>query len=250
LDIQPSEEELNKLPEALSHLANLISTDIAPDEPALKKILSEVGLNGKGWALERLELWCTILVRARSDLSNSEKDSIMADLEAQGMGKIRQGHAFFAYDKVKPKPISVYPEFVDLGLLDPGEGADRTLEVTQGTVKKVFSSKSLKVNLINTSSGKTLIKVAVSGGNAGESLNGEVILRGDRGELKVPVTVRWKTRQEEPPLLSWCPDCGPAHMHKKSLFYNKYTKRYECFRCKHEFPYPDKRVTQYNDTHP
>jgi hypothetical protein len=213
--------------------------------------LAEAGLDGKGWALERLEIWCPILVRARGDLSDSEKNSIMTELEAQGMGAIRQGHAFFAYDKVKPKPIVVYPEFIDLGLLDPGDGADRTLEVTGGVVKEVLSSKPLKTSVINTNSGKTLIKVVVPVGRAGESLNGEVILRGDRGELKVPVIARWKTKQEEPPLLSWCPDCADR-IRKKSLFYNKNARKYECLNldCKHEFPYPDKRVSHYNGARP
>jgi len=248
LETQPSEEELNKLPEALSLLANLIGSGVTPDKSALKRILSQAGLDGQVWALERLEVWSTILVRAHNDQDESEKNSIMAELQAQGMGIIRQGHAFFAYDKVRPRPISVNPEFIDLGLLDEGEGADRTLEVIGGTIKEVLSSKSLKVNPIKTSSGKTLIKVIVAGGRPGESLNGEIILRGDKNdECRVPVRARWKAKQEEPPLLSWCPDCADR-IKKKSLFYNKTARKYECLNldCKHEFPYPDKRVSQYN----
>jgi len=117
-------------------------------------------------------------------------------------------------------------------------------------VKDVISNRRLKLSLLQSDSGITLVKIQLSQGNSGESFNDEIILRCDRGDLKVPVAARWEKAPNEPPLLSWCPYCGPAHMHKKSLFYNKYAKRYECFRCKHEFPYPDKRVTQYNDTHP
>jgi hypothetical protein len=54
---------------------------------------------------------------------------------------------------------------------------------------------------------------------------------------------------KEPPLLSWCPVHADV-VRKKSLFFNKYTQKYECFYGKETYPCPDKRVTDYNNTHP
>ena len=87
----------------------------------------------------------------------------------------------------------------------------------------------------------------LSSEGASEILKDEVVLQGSTGELRIPVTAQW---EKEPPLLSWCLICSDR-IGKKSLFFNKNACKYECLNleCKHEFPYPDKLVAQYNDSH-
>ena len=43
-----------------------------------------------------------------------------------------------------------------------------------------------------------MIKVKASGGSAGESLQDYIIIKGDKGELKVPVNVQWEKSTEKP----------------------------------------------------
>jgi len=240
-----SEERLSKLLPMIPLLAEYISGGNAPDRSIYTKMLRGIGLETEDWAVQELEIWTVVLKKVRDSSSESENTSIVAQLLGRG---IPEASAILACHSAKPKPLSVEPERIDLGILSPGEEASATLTVTGGLIKEVLSSKRLNVSLLRTTGGNTLIKVVVSGGNAGESLVDQIILRGDRGELKVPVTARWERTQDKPPLLSWCPDC---RIKEKSLFYNHYAREYECLNliCKHKFPYPDKRVKEYNDTH-
>lgn len=246
MDIKPTEEELSKLHESLSYLADLISDGINPDEAALEEIIRKVGLNsGHKWMQNKLESARPLLKRAHNDVQGTERKLIVAELESLGM---KNFPAILTYDKAKPKPLSVEPPLVNFGCLKISEGANTTLKVSGGLVKDVKSNRKLKVSLLQIDSGTTLVKIQLSQGNAGEFFKDEIVLRCNRGNLRVPVSARWEKAPEEPLTLSWCPDC--AHkVKKKSLFYNKYTQRYECFYCKHEFPYPDKRVSEYNDAH-
>lgn len=246
MDIKPTVEELSKLHESLSLLADLISDELKPDKAAVEKIVVKVGLNSNHqWIRNILVRACPLLERAHNDAHDNEKKLIVAELEALGM---KNFPAILTYDKAKPKPLLVEPPLVNFGCLKIGEGANTTLKVSGGFVKDVINNRRLKVSLLQTESGTTLVKIQLSQGNAGEFLKDEIVLRCNRGDLRVPVSARWEKAPEEPPTLSWCPEC--AHkVKKKSLFYNKYTQRYECFYCKHEFPYPDKRVSEYNNAH-
>ena len=239
---QLSEEKLSELLPGLGPLAEIISAGTKLDRQALRGIASSISIDGQEWALTELELWSHILAKSK-DTSFTE-DAIVAELQSRG---IPEFPAKLAYRSAKPKPMKVEPQFIDFGRLKIGERAEpRTLTVSGERVIKALSGPRLKINLLDSGLAKTLVRLQLSDGGAGEILKDEVILQGITGEIRIPVTAQWEA---EPTLLSWCPDCGPAHINKKSLFYNKYAKRYECFRCKHEFPYPDKRVSQYNDTH-
>jgi len=237
-----SEENLSELLPGLGPLAELVSAGAVLNRQALSGIASNIGIDGQEWAFSELELWSDILEKSK-DNSYSE-DTIVAELRSRG---IPEFPARLAYRSAKPKPMIVEPQFIDFGLLKIGERAEpRTLTVSGERIIKALSGPMIKIALLESGQGKTLVRVQLNGEDAGEILKDEVILQGSTGELRIPVTARW---EKEPDLLSWCPNCGPAHPNKKSLFFNKYGKRYECFRCKHEFPYPDKRVDDYNKNH-
>jgi len=240
-----SEERLGKLLPMISLLAEYISAGGIPDRNSYAEILRSAELGPED--LLELEKWTVILKKARDSSSEREDTVVVEELRARG---VPEAYAILACHSAKPKPLSVEPERIDLGVLSPGEEASATLTVTGGSVKEVLRNKRLNISLLRSIGGNTLIKVVVPGGNAGESLVDQIILRGDKGELRVPVTARWERTQYEPPLLSWCPNCGDR-IKKKSLFYNRYVREYECLNltCKHKFPYPDKRVKEYNDTH-
>lgn len=256
LDIKPTEEELNKLQEALSYLAESISGGIKSNKATLDEIIQKVGLNSHhDWVRDRLERACPILERAHSDVRGTEKDLIITELEALGMKKFP---AILTYDKARPQPFSVEPRRIDFGCLKLGEEANTTLKVIGGVVKEASAGKRLKLNLLKSSDGSTLIKVIASGGSAGESFQDYLIIKSDKSELKIPVNVRWEKlsqkppenlfNEKEPPQLSWCPTHGDV-VGKKCLFFNTSTRQYECFYGKEIYPYLDKRVTEYNNKH-
>lgn len=259
MDSQLPEEILNKLLPILKHLAEFISKGIMPKKYELEVILKSIGLEGEAKALTELQLWGKILEKARNNPDNPDRAAIITELQNRG---IPEFPAILAYEEAKPaEPFSVEPQLINFVCLKHGEGATATLKVSGRLVNVVVSDHRLKVTLLKASSGTILVKVQLPEGKAGESLKSEIILRGDRGELRVPVAAQWEKAApekpvtplrnkatSEPPLLSWCPDCA-ERIKKKSLFYNRYTQKYECFNCKHIFLYPDKRVSQYNDTH-
>jgi hypothetical protein len=236
------EEKLNELLPGLGRLAELVSAGETLDRHALRSIASDIGIDGEEWALVELELWSRILLKCKD--TSHPKDTIVTELRSRG---IPEFPAMLAYDLAKPKPMMVEPPFIDFGCLKIGEGASTTLKVSGERVSKVVSGRRLKVTLLDAGPATTLVKVQISNGAASETVKDEVVLRGSTSELRIPVTARWEA---EPALLSWCPICGDK-IKKKSLFYNTIAHKYECLNlaCKHEFPYPDKSVNQYNDTH-
>lgn len=235
------EDKLNELLPCLSLLAELISTGRKLDRQILVNITSETGINGEEWAFAELELWGSILIKCRD--KSCTKDDIVAELRNRG---IPEFPAMLAYESAKPKPLTIEPKSVDFGCLKIGEGASTTLQASgEPIVEPPTCSSRLKITLLKSGEAKTLVKLQLSSGASGESIKEEIVLRGITDEVRLTVTARW---EEERPLLSWCPIHGNK-IGKKSLFYNKYTQKYECFYGKEEFPYPDKRVTEYNETH-
>ena len=226
------EEKLSKLLPALPLLAERISAGDTIDRHTLQDILSNVGVDRQDWALQELQRWSNILVRTHVASTDAEKDTIAAELQDRG---IPEFPAILAVSSAGPKPLSVELQYIDFGCLISGEGADATLKVSGSSVKAMVRTNRLKLTLLNRGSGVTLMKVVLSGGSAGESLRDSIILQGDRGELKVPVSARW----EEPPRLRVCKRCN-----EKPLFWNFVYKKYECLnlKCKAEGPSPDKLV--------
>lgn len=261
MNIEPKEDDWNKLMEALALLADLVSRGIRPDKAASDEIIQKVDLNNKhDWALDKLKLAYPILERAYRDIHDIEKDMIIKELEALGVKKFP---AIFTIERAKPQPFAVEPRLISFGL-KLGEEANTTLTVTGGIVKEASAGKHLDIHIYPGKNGSTLIKVKASGGSAGESLQDYIIIKGDKGELKVPVNVQWEKSTEkpimraieksipvenEPPFLSWCPICAPK-IHRKTLLYSKAQRKFRCSQCEHEFPYPDKRVSDYNNSHP
>ncbi len=235
------EEKLSRLMPVLSVLAEHVSNGSMLDPRALREITLSAGLDGEEWALIELQLWIKILEKSHDNPSIAVRTAIITELQERG---IPEFPAVLAYESVKPKPFSVEPPVVDFGCLKPGEGGNATLKVSGGVPKEVIGSRRLKVSLLKTGSGTTLVKLQLSESNAGDSLKDEIILRGDRGELKVPVTARWEKAPEEPPRLSYCPVCKIS---KKSLFWNYMDKTYECLNleCKARGPSLDKLASPY-----
>jgi len=259
LDIEPTEEEFNKLQDAVSYLADLISDEIKLNKSALDEIVLKVGLDSHhDWIRNILERACPILERAHNDVHGVEKEIIITELERLGMKKFP---AILTYDKAKPKPLSVEPKIIDFGCLKAGKEANATLKVTGGVVTEVSAGKRVKLTILKASDGSTLIKVIVSGSSAGDLFQDCIIIKGDKGEpLKVPVNVQWEKVIEKPiekpipidnelPPISRCPNCDPK-IHRKTLFYSKVRGRYRCSQCEHEFSYSDKKVREYNGIHP
>jgi hypothetical protein len=228
---QLPEEKLNKLLPALSLLAKRIGAGVTPAQHALKEILLSIGVQEEGWALQELELWSRKLQQARTVSNDDEKTVIAAELQNRG---IPSAPAILAVDAALPPPLIVEPQNINFGCLKPGEGANATLRVSGGSVKVIVRNNRFKVILLDLGSGNSLVKVQLLAGSAGESLQDNVLLQGERGELKVLVTAQW---EKEPPLLQYCPQCK-----RKSLFWNRYDKKFECLNldCKAEGPSLDK----------
>jgi len=218
---QLSEEKLNKLLLALSPLAKHIATGNMPDQDALKQVLLSVGAEREEWALEELELWSKILQQAPTVSNDDEKAAIIAKLQGRG---IPEAPAILAVDAAIPPPLIVQPQNIDFGCLKPEEGANATLKVRGKLVRATVRNNRLKVTLLDLGSGNSLVKVQLLAGSAGESLQDNIRLEGERGKLTVFVTAQWK---KEPPMLQYCPSCG-----HKSLFWNRYDKKFECLNPK------------------
>jgi len=242
---QLPEEKLNKLLPALPLLAKRVGSGVTPDQHVLKEILHSIGVQEERWALQELELWSQKLQQVHTVSSDSERTTITAEFQGRG---IPMAPAILAVDAAIPPPLIVEPRSINFGSLKPDEGANATLKVSGQLLKVAVCNSRLKVTLLDLDSGNSLVKVQLLAGSSGESLQDSVVLQGERGELRVPVTASWQVAAEGPPLLSWCPICADK-IKKKSLFYNRYVREYECFHCKHKFPYPDESVSLYNSSH-
>jgi len=126
--------------------------------------------------------------------------------------------------------------------LRPGEAADATLTVS-GRLKDVQPrSKRLSVVLHRAGPIRTLVKIMLTPGEPGESLNDELILRGEGVEVRVPVTARWDMRRKpavpkdpqnrQPLEICLNPACGAGTRGEKSLFWNWRDKKWGCLNHK------------------
>jgi len=228
---QLPEEKLNKLLPILSTLAKHIGSGTVPKEHVLEEILRSVGIEAEEWAVEELVFWSKILQEASTASNDDEKAAFAVELQNRG---IPEAPAILAVDAAIPPPLIVEPRSINFGSLKPGEGASATLKVSGQLLKVTVRDSRLKVTLLDRGSGNNLVKVQLLAGSAGESLQDSVVLQGERGESRVLVKAQWG---KEPPMLQYCPECK-----KKSLFWNRYDKKFECLNldCKVEGPSLDK----------
>jgi len=228
---QLAEEKLNRLLPALSPLAKCIGARIVPEEHVLEEILRSIDVAPEEWAIEELVFWTKILQKASTAATDDEKAAIAVELQNRG---ILEYPAILAIDAAIPPPLIVVPRSINFGSLKPGEGANATLKVRGKLVKAIVRNNRLKATSLNRGSENSLVKVQLLAGSAGESLQDNILLQGERGEVKVPVAAQW---EKEPPRLQHCPRCK-----RKSLFWNRYNKKFECLNlnCKVEGPSLDK----------
>lgn len=231
----PLPELIKKMIPLLADLAKLIGDGINPDQDILKKILSKASADKDEKALDEFKRWCEILrkVNSISDDSEQKQETIVA-LQERG---IPEAPATLAVWLAAGKTLTSEPDAIDFGLLKPGEGANTTLKVSGklSNVKKHYGR--LNVSLLKITSTDTLVKIVLLGGQAGESFKDDVVLQGETGEIKVPVTARWAGRTEI------CPICKAVGAHGEgSLFWNSHKNKFECFNhdCKVEGPSLDK----------
>ena len=245
MDEMPSEELIERMTPALSELAELVSHAVHPDADTLKPILLRLGLDSDMRALHELEQWCQILSRVRSmpDDLRLREDTIEA-LQERG---IPEAPAMLAVNRVAGKPMTCEPDALDFGVLRPGEPANATLTV-RGRLKDVKPrGKRLSVALHRWKPTETLVKIMLTAGKPGESLNEAVVLRGEGVEISVPVKAHWAVEQpavsknpQGPQPLKVCPTCNARGIHGEgSLFWNWRDKKWECLNWK----CPDFRLT-------
>jgi hypothetical protein len=241
------EELVEKMMPALNELAELIGDGIEPDYDTLKGILSRIGLGNDGNALDVFERWSELLRRCNDISDNTEqKEEIIAALQVTG---IPEAPAILAVNRATRKPLTCEPDVIDFKVLRPGEAANATLRVSGLLLSAQSHDKRLGVALFSAKSTETLVKIMLQAGQAGESLNDEVVLQGKKVEIRVPVTARWgvaklpviATEVRKTELLQVCPICKAIGTHGEgSLFWNEYDKRYECFSCRACGPSLDK----------
>ena len=228
---QLPEEKLNKLLPALPLLAERIGTGTVPEQHVLKDILRSISVEAEEWAVQELVLWSKLLQRAHTAATDGAKAAIAEELQSRG---IPEYPAILAVETAIPPPLTAEPRSVDFGSLKPGEGAHATLKVSGQLLRATVRNSRLKVSLVDHGSGNSLVKVQLLASSAGESLQDHVLLEGERGQVEVPVMAQW---EKEPPMLQYCPHCT-----RKSLFWNRYDKKFECLNleCRVEGPSLDK----------
>jgi len=234
------EELIERMMPALSELAGLIGDGIRPDRQILTEILSKVGLSDDKKALAEFGEWCEILqkVNTPSDEGGGTEPAVAA-LQARG---VLEAPAKLAAEQATVKPLKSKPDAVDFGILKPGEAAQQTLEVS-GRLKDARSNdKRLHVAWKISGPQQTLVKIMVQPSAAGERLNSEVVLQGEREEIKVPISARWvappqalkREQPKEPTQLQLCPICQARGTHGEgSLWWNPYKKQFECLNARH-----------------
>jgi hypothetical protein len=228
------EELIERMRSSLRELAETIGDEVDPDVDALKGILSRVGLDKDGRALSELSQWHEILMNVRNcPDSNEEREKAIVALQERGMP---EAPATLAVERATAPPdaLTSEPDSIDFGLLRSGEAANATLKVSGVLRSAEPRDKRLTVTLFRSGPKETLVKIMVKAGQSGGSLNDEMILRGRRVEIRVPVTARWIMK--EPPMpeeprgpqpLKVCPICK-----EKSLFWNWLDKTWGCLNVK------------------
>jgi hypothetical protein len=213
---KPLEEELNKLQESLSYLADIIGKGLKPDKSTIKDILSKVNYNGNlEWAIGVVDQVIPIMERATKDTNNTDKEEIIADFESLG---IKHFPAILAFEKLKPVKLTIEPQFIDFGCLKPDENGNATIKITGGRIEgKVQASRQIIANLVNTDEKNAILKLTLTAGSIGQSFSGQIVLQSKNNEFTIPVKAEWGIS---------CPFCGNRNM--KVLVIDKKPKYLAC----------------------
>lgn len=260
LDIRLPDEKINRLLPALSLLAEDIGKRVSINTDSLRKFLVSVGQEEGGGTLTEFELWAKTLEKVRDNPNDNQKNDTIDKLKKRGIPEFPAMLAVYvvtnqqdraaepqlscfsnAYDAAKTNPLIVEPERVNFGCLKYGEEASSNLQVFGEPVIEVVGGSRLNITLLPYGPTKTLVKLRLCSGNAGESFTEEIILRGITSEARVTVTASW---EQERLRLSYCPICKIS---RKSLFWNCVNKKYECLnlKCKATGPELDKLVSPF-----
>lgn len=255
------EEQLEILLPALNDIIHFINNDSLIDNKVINQVLKRIKCDPEDWAVEEIKLWANILIKACILKDSLKINDIFKELVNRGIPEFSVVMALEKLTKKTDLPninsplainqleekVEVKPNIIDFGLLQPGEGGVITVIVKSSTVSLVKKPNSLRVMLINQGDNSTSLKVELLEGKTGEILDDHLVINTDSGSISIPVRAKWSlTKNSEPALLSWCPICKKTIL-KKSLFYNKYAKQFECFSCKRIFAYNDQRVAESNN---
>lgn len=259
-----SDERLKSLLPALNEITRYVNDNISISDEVVQCILSTIKCESEVWAIDELKLWADIFLRARGISDNTKLDGLQNELLNRGIPEFPAvlalesilnklgGRPPVKVDKpeksksVAQQMIIVEPSSLDFGVLKPGEVGVMRLHAKGGPISVTQKSNRFKVGFFNQGNNVTSVKVELRAGTNGEILEDGFIINTASGDIVVPVKARWiSTSTTEPPLLSWCPVCKKP-VGKKSLFYNKSTKQFECFSCKRVFPYDDPKVAKCN----
>jgi len=227
------DETIEKMYTLIGELAKLIGDDTLPDRDILLKLLSGVGLDKDAEAFNELEKWCQLLQEVNK--SPTKKEDIIKALQKRG---IPEFPARLAVDRAIGMPLTCDTDIIDFGVLEPGKTATTIVKVSGKLTNAFVRNSGLKISLSKESSSTTSIEVMVLAGRAGESLQDEIVLEGNKEQIKVPIKARWK---KEPSRLQICPICKVTGTQGEgSLFWNSHKNRFECFNCRAEGPTLDK----------
>ncbi len=266
------DDRLELLLPALNEIVECINDGIVINAEGIANILAKVRCEQDTWAVDEIGLWVEILVQAQTITDETRIDNVRVELVNRG---IPEFPAILALERLLRKPSDTTIEHpsraggkaakqeivldrnsIDFGILKPGEGAIVRIMIKGGPVSVKKNSNRIRVMLIDQGNNIISMKVELSAGSEGERYDDKLILCTSSGDVPLPIRARWlSTKPSEPrapdvrwdgiPLLSWCPVCAKK-VGKKSLFYNKYSKEYECFSCKRIFPRNDSSVAASN----
>ena len=93
--------------------------------------------------------------------------------------------------------LVVDPESINLGCLEPGEGATSSIKITGGPVIAIVGNDRIKVDPVKIEQEQGIMRIEVQAGVEGDLLWDEIILQRGSEEKRVVVTAWWEYATSE-----------------------------------------------------
>ncbi len=187
----PFGDKPDELLRALPELAKLVGIQTRISRASLKKIIASIGMKrDDDEALKKLETWSSVLQRVHTATDDTATIDIIKELITLGIPEFQ---AILAVDEAKGPLFTADPDELDFGQLKPGEGAHKTINATGHVDTVCIDNDLVKISFTNgLESGTASIKVQIPGASNGTSLHDDIIIKGSKGELHIPVKAQWK----------------------------------------------------------